>query len=52
MTEIDKNKKAEEVISRIIETCQWINIHTLHAETSIFILELRDQHGYGARWEI
>lgn len=42
MTEIEKNKKAEEVISRIIESCQWINIHTLNAETSIYILELRD----------
>ena len=30
MTEAEKNAKAMQVIGRIIQNCQWINIHTLH----------------------
>ena len=53
MTESEKNAKAQEVIGRIIQTCQWINIHTLHQGTPlVFILEIRDSLGFGARWEI
>lgn len=53
MTESEKNQKAHQVISRIIHNCQWINIHTLHQGTPlVFILEIRDSLGFGARWEI
>lgn len=53
MTEKEKNEKASEVIGRIIHSCQWINIHTLHQGTPlVFILEIRDKLGFGARWEI
>lgn len=52
MTEKDKNAKAAEVIGNLLRNCQWINIHTLHPGSHIFILEARDAVGFGARWEI
>ena len=53
MTEAEKNAKAQEVIGRLIQSCKWINIHTLHQGTPlVFILEIRDSMGFGARWEI
>ena len=52
MTERDKNDRAETIMNRILSTCQWINIHTLHAGSNEVILELRDGLGFGARWEI
>ena len=52
MTEEDKNIKAQQIINRIIEQCQWVNIHTLNPNSHVFILEIRDAHGFGARWEI
>jgi hypothetical protein len=30
MTEGEKNLRGQEVIGRIIQNCQWINIHTLN----------------------
>ena len=52
MTEHEKNVKAQQVIGKLISHCQWINIHTLHSNSHIFILEMRDAQGFGARWEI
>jgi len=52
MTEREKNEKAEEVIGNLLKHCQWINIHTLYSGSHIFILEVRDSIGFGARWEI
>ena len=52
MTEQQKNAKAVQVIDRIIQTSVWINIHTLHPSSHLFILEMRDIKGFGARWEI
>ena len=52
MTELEKNHKAEQVIGGLIDTCQWINIHTLHQNSAVFVLEIRDALGFGARWEI
>lgn len=52
MTERDKNDRAETIMNRILSTCQWINIHSLHAGSNEVILELRDGLGFGARWEI
>ena len=31
MSEGQKNERAETIMNRIINTCQWINIHTLKA---------------------
>ena len=52
MTELEKNLKAEKVLEIIIDQCQWINIHTLHQKSDVFILEIRNAIGFGARWEI
>jgi hypothetical protein len=52
MTEKEKNLKANQVIGRLIANCQWVNIHTLYPGSHIFILEVRDINGFGARWEI
>ena len=52
MTELQKNQKAEKVIGELLNTCQWVNIHTLHPTSTVFILEIRDAIGFGARWEI
>jgi len=52
MTEEQKNLKAQEAIGKLIENCRWLSIHTLNQNTTIFILEIRDSAGFGARWEI
>ena len=48
--EIQKNKKAEEMLKMFYEKCIWINIHGLPHE--IAIIELRVDKGYGIRWQI
>jgi hypothetical protein len=48
--EVDKNKKAEELLNKFIEECVWINIHGLPGD--IPIVELRTEEGYGIRWQV
>mmetsp|Transcript_13247 Transcript_13247/g.20697 ORF Transcript_13247/g.20697 Transcript_13247/m.20697 type:complete len:107 (-) Transcript_13247:98-418(-) len=52
LTEQQKNLKAEEAIGRVIDETSWINIHTLHPSSMVYILEIRNSNGFGARWEI
>lgn len=52
MTEREKNSLAEKILGHMINTCQWINVHTLYQGSENLILELRDSNGFGARWEV
>lgn len=52
MTEKDKNLKSEKIIRTIFKDSQWLNLHTLYQDSHIYILEVRDALGFGARWEI
>lgn len=46
--EIEKNKMAMEIISRIISHAQWMNIYNVHPNGCAF--EIRVKQCYGARW--
>lgn len=46
--EIEKNKMAMEIISRIISHAQWMNIYNVHPNGCAF--EIRVEQCYGARW--
>jgi|LauGreDrversion4_2_1035121.scaffolds.fasta_scaffold4149743_1 hypothetical protein len=41
---------AEKILEKFLHECIWINIHSLPHE--IPIVELRNELGYGIRWEI
>ncbi|XP_048138730.1 uncharacterized protein LOC115745270 isoform X2 [Rhodamnia argentea] len=43
-----KNELAKDVISRLVATCQWQNLHAGPPHGVVF--EIRDVSGYGARW--
>ena len=47
-TETKWNDDAKRIINKIIEECEWINVHTLpHSE---YVVEIRIRQGYGIRW--
>ena len=48
--EQEKNEKANKILEKILENCVWINIHGL--PHNVAILEIRNEKGYGMRWEI
>ncbi|KAF8014102.1 hypothetical protein BT93_H0061 [Corymbia citriodora subsp. variegata] len=43
-----KNNVAKDVISHLVATCQWQNVHAVPPHGVVF--EIRDVSGYGARW--
>lgn len=47
-TEAAKNQHAMEIVSKIMDTAVWINIHGLPHD--IKVIEMRTVEGYGARW--
>jgi len=49
-TEEQQNNKANEILQKMLDDCVWINIHFL--PHSIQIIELRNNRGYGMRWQI
>jgi hypothetical protein len=46
--ELAQNKKAEDILRKIMRDAQWINIHWLPHD--VFIFEVRNSQSYGARW--
>uniref|UniRef100_A0A803M5V6 ASCH domain-containing protein n=1 Tax=Chenopodium quinoa TaxID=63459 RepID=A0A803M5V6_CHEQI len=48
MANFNKNQLANEVITRIIGHCQWLNVHIVQPHGAVF--EIRNSQGYGARW--
>ncbi|CAG8484842.1 7613_t:CDS:2 [Ambispora leptoticha] len=49
-TEKQKNEQANRVLAKIITNAAWINLHSLPHDTRVY--EVRNEQGYGARWEI
>ncbi|XP_030459263.1 uncharacterized protein LOC115679721 isoform X2 [Syzygium oleosum] len=47
-SDLCKNNLAKDVISRLVATCQWQNLHAVPPHGVVF--EIRDVSGYGARW--
>ncbi|XP_061191146.1 uncharacterized protein LOC133199353 [Saccostrea echinata] len=47
-TEKQKNEYALSIVNKILDTATWINIHWLPHD--VYILEVRQEEGYGARW--
>nr|XP_022317236.1 uncharacterized protein LOC111120654 isoform X1 [Crassostrea virginica] len=47
-TEAQKNEYALSILNKILDNATWINIHWLPHD--VFILEVRQEEGYGARW--
>ncbi|XP_041363710.1 uncharacterized protein LOC121379254 [Gigantopelta aegis] len=47
-TEENKNTHALQIVLKILDHATWINIHWLPHD--LFILEVRQAEGYGARW--
>jgi len=48
--ESEKNEKANNIMEKILNECIWINIHGL--PQNVGIIEIRNEKGYGMRWEI
>ena len=48
--ELEKNEKANKILAQILNECVWINIHGL--PQNVGIIEIRNEKGYGMRWEI
>jgi len=49
-TEIVKNEHAKQKANKILQSCIWINIHSLPRDE--FVIECRVEEGYGIRWTI
>jgi hypothetical protein len=49
-SEIERNNKANEIFNRILDECVWINIHCLQHSNKV--LEIRNNKGYGIRWNL
>ncbi|KAG9290672.1 hypothetical protein G9A89_011635 [Geosiphon pyriformis] len=49
-TEKQKNEQANYLLANILTNAAWINLHSLPHDTRVY--EIRNEQGYGARWEI
>lgn len=47
-TEANKNRHSLEILRKVLCECCWINVHTLPHQ--VFVLEIRNEAGYGMRW--
>jgi len=44
------NERADGIVKTMIQNAVWINIHTFGGTSSIPVLEIRVENGYGVRW--
>lgn len=51
MTEKQRNEQSVKILNKVLDSCVWINIHTLNPKSVQIILEVREgTKGYGGRW--
>ena len=43
-----RNVAASKALVALFDDAAWLNVH--HLPHDIYVFELRDKHGYGARW--
>lgn len=49
-TRQQQNDDALSIVKRLLDEAVWINIHTFAGTDGNPVLEVREEHGYGARW--
>lgn len=47
-----RNDSAVRTVNKLMSDCIWINIHSFNRQSTSFVLEIREQKGYGARWTL